>query len=62
MGKELRVKDKMIREKVALLKKKEDLTDTLDAALITKDGIIEQLHQHLHWNYYNMVHLGARYY
>lgn len=62
MEEELRAKDKVIQKKVALLKEKEELIDTLDAALITKDGITEKLHQRLHWNYYNMVHLGARYY
>lgn len=59
---ELKAKDKVIAEKNALLKEKEELTDTLDAALISKNRIIEQLHRQLHRNYYNLVHLGSRCY
>ena len=41
MEEELRAKDKVIGEKVALLKEKEEVIDTLDAVLIAKDGILE---------------------
>lgn len=44
MEEALRSRDKIIDEKNALLKEKVELVATFDAALVTKNGVIEQLH------------------